>query len=166
MAAAAGGRLQQPLRNALLIWAAAAARHAMPARPTRMIRQQQQQEQQHQQQQQQQQQQGDDPDNDDDDDEEEDEDEEEEEEFLDRQSAAEALQTWAVVARDMLTEEGVDIPATTDAAQPPPPRADDDTELILVNRATKCRVVQPEVDETDVYIEIAQPCKSTTLCYM
>ena len=90
-----------------------------------------------QQQQQQQQQQGDDPDNDDE------EEEEEEEEFLDRQSAAEALQTWAVVARDMLTEEGVDIPATTDAAQPPPPRADDDTELILVNRATKCRVVQP-----------------------
>ena len=101
------------------------------------------------------------PDNDDDDEE-----EEEEEEFLDRQSAAEALQAWAVVACDMLTEEGVDIPATTDAAQPPPPRADDDMELILVNRATKCRVVQPEVDETDVYIEIAQPCKSTTLCYM
>ena len=100
--------------------------------------------------------------NNDDDDEE----EEEEEEFLDRQSAAEALQAWAVVARDMLTKEGVDIPATTDAAQPPPPRADDDTELILVNRATKCRVVLPEVDETDVYIEIAQPCKSTTLCYM
>ena len=43
------------------------------------------------------------PDNDDDDDE-----EEEEEEFIDRQSAAEALQAWAVVARDMLTEEGVD----------------------------------------------------------
>ena len=88
------------------------------------------------------------PDNDDDDEEE----EEEEEEFIDRQSAAEALQAWAVVARDMLTEEGVDIPATTDAAQPPPPRADDDMELILVNRATKCRVVQPEGVMTDRWL--------------